>query len=439
MLAAALASASSLSSYADTTLDLTVKDADGARFFIQSIPMTPGTQSDELDATSKGFTYDLEDSPSGLYSLSCIYNKAQYILPIYVDNNKSKVKLTVNVTKNGLYIKNDKNNRALSDFGSIAVQNDRRLWSERPTDAATIDAILNRYQTAADSILKANKCAESVQEYIKLWSYTSMYNSLSALPNITRTAADKLPVSTEKYIGDPTQKLDMPLATAFAITPSIVFSTLPKEGTLDERLAVLYDNFKCEPIRQKVGNQLVDQFVGRYNYQHDYEEGLAQLKAAVEKYDLNRDAVQTFVAHRATIKGNPFPEGLKFEDLDGNEVTMDKFKGKWVYLDLWASWCGPCRYEIPYLQALEKELDNQDVVFVSISLDQDRNAWIEKAKEIGLHGNQLHDNNDMLGKSLNVSGIPFFAIYDKDGNLYEYNAPRPSRGSVLKSLLEDLK
>lgn len=428
----------SLPSYADTTLSLTVKNADGARFFIQPLPVAPGSQSEEMNATAKGFSYDLDDSPSGLYSLSCIYNKAQYILPIYIDNTKSKVKLTVNITKNGLSITNDKNNKALSDFGAVAVQNDRKLWSERPTDAPTIESILNRYEFAADSVLKANKCNDVVKEYINLWSYTSMYNSLSALPNITRTAPDKLPISTQNYIGNPADKLDKPLATAFAITPSIVFNTLPKDGSLDERMAALYNNFKCESIRQKVGNQLVDQFVGRYNYQNDFEGGLAQLKSVVEKYDLNQSAVQTFIAHRATIKGNPFPEGLKFEDLNGNEVTMDQFKGKWVYLDLWASWCGPCRYEIPYLQALEKELNNPNVVFVSISLDQDRNAWIEKAKEINLHGNQLHDNNEMLGKSLNVSGIPFFAIYDKDGNLYQYNAPRPSN-TALKGILEDLK
>jgi thiol-disulfide isomerase/thioredoxin len=439
MLTAALASSSPLAGYADTTLALTVKNAEGARFFIQSIPMSRNSQSEEMDATDKGFTYDLEDSPSGLYSLSCIYNKAQYIVPIYVDNSKDKVKLTVNITKNGLSIKNDKNNRALSDYGAIAVQNDRKLWSERPTDAATIDAILNRYQQAADSVLKANKCNDAVQEYIKLWSYTSMYNSLTSLPNITRTAPDKLPINAQGYIGDPTQKLDMPLATAFAITPSIVYNTLPQDGSLDERMAALYNNFKCDEIRKKVGNQLVEQFVSRYNYQNDFDGGLAQLKSVVEKYDLNEEPVQTFIAHRATIKGNPFPEGLKFEDLNGNEVTMEQFKGKWVYLDLWASWCGPCCYEIPHLKTLEKELNNPEVVFVSISLDQNRDAWLEKSEALNLHGNQLHDNNEMLGKALNISGIPFFAIYDKDGNLYQYNAPRPSSGSVLKSLLEDLK
>jgi thiol-disulfide isomerase/thioredoxin len=439
LLAASLVGTVSSSSYADTTLTLTVKNADSARFFIQPISMTGHAQSEEMTATSKGFSYDIEDSPSGLYSLSCIYNKAQYILPIYVDNSKRKVKMAVNVTENGLSIKNDKNNKALSDYGAITVQNDRKLWSERPTDAATIEAILNRYQSAADSILNVNSCNDVVQEYIKLWSYTSMYNSLTALPNITRTAPDKLPISAQKYIGNPTEKLDMPLATAFVITPSIVAGTLPEDGTLEERMAALYQNFKCESIREKVGNQLVEQFVGRYNYQNDFDGGLAQLKSVVEKYNLNDGVVQTFVAHRATIKGNPFPEGLKFEDLNGNEVTMDQFKGKWVYLDLWASWCGPCRYEIPYLQALEKELNNPDVVFVSISLDQDRDAWLNKSQELKLSGNQLHDNDELLGRSLNVSGIPFFAIYDKEGNLYQYNAPRPSSGSVLKSLLEELK
>ena len=114
-------------------------------------------------------------------------------------------------------------------------------------------------------------------------------------------------------------------------------------------------------------------------------------------------------------------------------------RGKYVYIDLWASWCVPCCREVPHLQKLEKELENKDVVFLSISIDQKVEAWKKKMADLQVHGNQWHDSEGTLGKALNVKGIPFFLIYDKEGKLYMYNAPRPSMGLALKELLEGLK
>ena len=59
--------------------------------------------------------------------------------------------------------------------------------------------------------------------------------------------------------------------------------------------------------------------------------------------------------------------------------------------------------------------------------------------ELGMHGNQLHDRDTALGTAMNVKGIPFFVIYDKEGRLHTYGAMRPSKGEVLKVMLESLK
>ena len=110
-----------------------------------------------------------------------------------------------------------------------------------------------------------------------------------------------------------------------------------------------------------------------------------------------------------------------------------------MYVDMWASWCGPCCKEVPFLQQLEKELNNDDVVFVSVSSDRDEQAWRNKMAELKMHGNQLLDVDNTLGDALNVKGIPFFVIYDKEGNLHTYGALRPSTGTRLRSVLEGLK
>ena len=95
--------------------------------------------------------------------------------------------------------------------------------------------------------------------------------------------------------------------------------------------------------------------------------------------------------------------------------------------------------EVPHLQKLEKELRNDDVVFVSISSDKDEQAWRSKMEELKMHGNQLLDKDNTLCDALNVKGIPFFVIYDKAGNLHTYGALRPSTGTHLRSVLEGLK
>ena len=127
------------------------------------------------------------------------------------------------------------------------------------------------------------------------------------------------------------------------------------------------------------------------------------------------------------------------QDREGNVVDFSAFRGKYVYIDMWASWCVPCLREVPVLQELEKKLKNKKVVFVSISIDASKEAWLKKLDEKNMHGHQLWNPESTLGKALNVKGIPFFAIYDPDGNLYMHGAPRPSQGPGLVELLEGLK
>ena len=137
--------------------------------------------------------------------------------------------------------------------------------------------------------------------------------------------------------------------------------------------------------------------------------------------------------------GSAFPKGVVLQDADGNVVDFSAFKGKYVYIDLWASWCGPCRKEIPHLQAIEEQMKDGNVVFLSISTDADSGAWKKSMAELNLHGHQLHDRDNTLCDALNIKGIPFFLVYDKEGRLHTYGAMRPSKGVLLKEFLEELE
>lgn len=156
------------------------------------------------------------------------------------------------------------------------------------------------------------------------------------------------------------------------------------------------------------------------------------LISIVEQQLIEQDRIDSY-----SRVGGEMPD-VPIIDPQGNEHRLSEFKGRYVYIDLWASWCGPCNQEIPYLKELEKTLGNDQVAFVSISIDEDSNAWKAAIKRHNLSGNQFL-GNETLATLLKVQGIPRFLIYDKEGRLLYPDAPRPSSGMEIRHILNSLE
>jgi thiol-disulfide isomerase/thioredoxin len=132
---------------------------------------------------------------------------------------------------------------------------------------------------------------------------------------------------------------------------------------------------------------------------------------------------------------------FKYTDINGKEYSLEDFKGKLVYIDFWATWCGPCRYELPFLQALEKDYHGKKVVFVSISLDDNKTAWQKMVKEQSMKGVQLYGEGawkSFVATNYQIRGIPTFFLIDANGNILKPNAPRPSSDEIRPLLDENL-
>lgn len=126
-----------------------------------------------------------------------------------------------------------------------------------------------------------------------------------------------------------------------------------------------------------------------------------------------------------------------FVDMQGNKVSMSDFKGKYVYVDVWATWCSPCRAEIPHLKRIEEEFHGKNIVFISISVDQTQDPWRKMVESDELKGVQLWAGQvPEFSKYYKISGIPRFMLFDKEGKIYDVNAKRPSGGieAVIKAL-----
>ena len=139
--------------------------------------------------------------------------------------------------------------------------------------------------------------------------------------------------------------------------------------------------------------------------------------------------------------------GSEAPDFDGKnrqdeQVKLSDLKGKYVYVDVWATWCGPCIREIPDLKKVEKAYHDKEIEFVSISIDkqEDKEKWIKMVGQKELKGTQIMADNAWdsgVVTEYNIAGIPRFILIDKEGNLVKADAPNPSNPDLI-DLFESL-
>ena len=157
-------------------------------------------------------------------------------------------------------------------------------------------------------------------------------------------------------------------------------------------------------------------------------------------------SIKMMYAENAKIKelnGKPSPK-FAFENYKGGISKLEDFRGKYVYIDVWATWCAPCRAEIPFLKKIEEKYHDKNIEFVSISIDQvkDKEKWKAMVSNKQLGGVQLFadkDWNSQFVKDYGINGIPRFILIDPNGNVVNASADRPSSESLDKILSELLK
>jgi peroxiredoxin len=128
---------------------------------------------------------------------------------------------------------------------------------------------------------------------------------------------------------------------------------------------------------------------------------------------------------KTLAKGSP-AKPFKLKDIDGKEVSLKDFLGKTVYIDFWASWCGPCIYDMKFMETVKAKF-RDEVVFIQISLDSDSD-WREALKMYDVKGINLRaDENSTITKNYGVTGIPAYYLIDKKGNFADSQVSDPSK------------
>lgn len=141
-----------------------------------------------------------------------------------------------------------------------------------------------------------------------------------------------------------------------------------------------------------------------------------------------KNLLQGFENKKHLLRGQKAPDGI-FHTLDARDVSFNDFRGKVLYVDVWATWCGPCIREIPYLEKKQEQYRQRDVVFISISVDEEKGPWEYMVKDKKLKGQQWYAPGawqSSLAQDYRITGIPRFIIIDREGHIFNAYAPRPS-------------
>ena len=187
--------------------------------------------------------------------------------------------------------------------------------------------------------------------------------------------------------------------------------------------------------------RLVEEVVYRSVMDHVRTAGMEDMpemdsifRRSVRRADYLAAYEAAYGANRRLFRGQP-AVAFTFEDGEGRRVSLSDFRGRYVYIDLWATWCGPCNAEIPALQRLEREFEGRNIAFVGISCDDSREAWrrFVDAKKLG--GTQLFMGEDRsYMDSILCRGIPRFLLVDREGRFLDANMTRPSDPATAETL-----
>ncbi len=138
----------------------------------------------------------------------------------------------------------------------------------------------------------------------------------------------------------------------------------------------------------------------------------------------------------ATKAGGEAPE-INLGDLDGKKLALSSFRGKIVLVDFWASWCGPCRKEMPNVKAVYEKYKSKGFEIYGVSLDKDREAWVQAVQKDGIRWPQVSDLqlwDCVAAKAYNVQSIPYTVLLDKEGKIIA----KGLRGVELERKLAEL-
>ena len=186
--------------------------------------------------------------------------------------------------------------------------------------------------------------------------------------------------------------------------------------------------------------QIREHLVNYYAYDYLKRNGIEQIRPVADlfnRYVTDSSDIRKFRETQAVwakvARGSLIPD-FEFYDINDRKVSFSSLRGKYLYIDTWATWCKPCLAELPHLKKMEDSLKGRNIDFVSISVDRDRDAWKKMVRDDKFEGVQWHSPEREFSKDLMIVSIPRFILIDPEGKIVDVNMSRPSNAATLAFL-----
>jgi peroxiredoxin len=199
----------------------------------------------------------------------------------------------------------------------------------------------------------------------------------------------------------------------------------------------IIDVLKQAPASLALFNILQDQNVVDKDKNFDLmTSSLTKFQKSWPNYHYTRELSELVRKTKITAIGQLAPE-INLPTPNGDTVKLSSLRGKYVLVDFWAKWCGPCRHENPNVVRAYHKFKSKGFEIYSVSLDRSKDDWLKAIKEDGLdwtHVSDLKYWNSIAARDYNISSIPFSILLDKDGKIIAKNL----RGAALDQKLTEV-
>lgn len=319
-----------------------------------------------------------------------------------------------------------------------------------PDYERSLDGIINLANEKIDeatALLKARKLETTNPEFVKLEEGRIKYSYLVSLVmypmghimfDTTYRPNEEYYSTLEQYVQEDESLIDLDIYREFIIESALILGSKDKEisGIYNKnvaRMKYIAQHFKNDKLKQSLLNEIAVRQIKKNGINN-----ITELENIYNTYVTDptlRAAYKTeYDKWNIAVAGKLSPD-FEAKDINGKTYSLKDFKGKYLYIDMWATWCGPCKREMPYLKELEKKMEGKNITFLGLSTDEDKAAWEKMVKSGELSGVQLLlGRGSQFQRDYNINGIPHFILIDPDGKIINPKAVRPSSPDTEKIL-----